>query len=131
MMGPTRQDTFVALVVDDEPRIRDYVRTILEAAHFQILEAADGIQALEVLRDNVPDVIITDIRMPRMNGHKLAECIRTAYPGMPLIFVSGEPSGGRLHDPRNRVVFVEKPFSPDVLLGAVRRVLRPTARACG
>ena len=66
----------VALVVDDEPKIRDLARRYLEADGFQVLEAADGEAALTVLAETEPDIVVTDIMMPVLNGLELLRQIR-------------------------------------------------------
>src|SRR5438067_12413373 len=60
------------LVVDDRPTSREYLLMLLTHFGHRVLEASDGIEALEVARAGRPDVIITDIRMPRMDGLELA-----------------------------------------------------------
>jgi CheY-like chemotaxis protein len=59
------------LVVDDEPDVRRYLAAILEDAGFNVLEAADGEEALEIIRSQKPDFISLDLIMPRKSGHKL------------------------------------------------------------
>jgi CheY-like chemotaxis protein len=59
------------LVVDDEPNVREYLRTVLEDAQFNVVTAADGQEALEVIRREKPDFISLDLIMPRKSGHKL------------------------------------------------------------
>ena len=66
----------MALVVDDEPKIRDLARRYLEADGFQVLEAADGEAALAVLAETEPDIVVTDIMMPVLNGLELLRQIR-------------------------------------------------------
>src|SRR5215469_5117946 len=78
------------LVVDDDVRLRSYIRTLLGSANAQVLEAGDGLEALQlfrVWRDKLA-LVITDIRMPRMSGKDLALLIRLQSE-IPLIFVSG------------------------------------------
>jgi CheY-like chemotaxis protein len=59
------------LVVDDEPNVREYLRTVLEDAEFNVVTAADGEEALEVIHRDRPDFISLDLIMPRKSGHKL------------------------------------------------------------
>jgi len=113
----------LVLVVDDDSRIRSYIKTILQSADVQVLEAGDGLEALEVFhvwRGRI-DLVITDIRMPRMTGTDLAVSLRSNCPAIPLIFVSGEPAPADLNDPKTGFFFIEKPFSPKALLDAARR----------
>ena len=82
----------LVLVVDDDSRIRLYIRTILQSVGVQVLEAGDGLEALEVFHASKSrvDLVITDIRMPRMSGTDLASSLRSDAPAIPLILVSGE-----------------------------------------
>jgi two-component system cell cycle sensor histidine kinase/response regulator CckA len=122
----------LALVVDDDPRTRVYIRSVLKRAGVQVVEAADGIEALEVFhasRSKI-DLVITDIRMPRMSGTDLAIRLRSDCPAIPLIFVSGEPAPADICHPRNRACFLEKPFAPKDLLDAARQFLDSIPVAC-
>jgi len=128
MIGSTECDLsgHLALVVEDDPRIRLYIKTILQSANVQVLEACDGLAALEVFhvwRGRI-DLVITDIRMPRMTGKDLAISLKSDSPAIPLIFVSGEPATVDMNDPIKGWFFVEKPFSPQVLLDATGRCFR-------
>lgn len=58
------QRDMTILVVDDEPRIRDYVRMNLELERYRVLEASNGIEALEQLREHLPDLVVLDVMMP-------------------------------------------------------------------
>ena len=121
----------LVLVVDDDSRIRSYIRAILQNAGMQVLEAGDGVEALEIfhqLKKRI-DLVITDIRMPRMSGTDLASSLRSDAPAIPLILVSGDGAPADMVDPRNGVLFIEKPFGPKVLLEAASQFLDSSARA--
>ena len=83
------------LVVDDEPDIRRIVRMTLEKAGYDVQEAADGKKAIEVLTTGenrlMLDVIITDIRMPAINGLEAIAYFRKEYPRVPIIVLTGFP----------------------------------------
>jgi CheY-like chemotaxis protein len=115
----------LVLVVDDDSRIRSYIKAILQHNGVQVLEAGDGVEALEVFRacHTRIDLVITDIRMPRMTGTDLAISLRSDCPAIPLIFISGEPAPIAMVDPIKGVFFIGKPFAPKVLLEAARRFL--------
>ena len=68
-MASARDKT--VLVVDDEPNVRKYLQTILEDAEFKVLTAADGEEALAIIREQRPDFISLDLIMPRKSGHKV------------------------------------------------------------
>ena len=78
------------LVVDDEQAMRALTRRMLEGEGYQVHEAADGMQALAALAGGWPvDVIVTDIRMPRMDGRELAGRLVAQSSRIPIVFMSG------------------------------------------
>jgi CheY-like chemotaxis protein len=108
----------VSIVVDDEPSVRRYVRKILEREHFQTLEAEDGSQALEMVRelDGGVDLIVSDVQMPNGDGLSLARAVKESFPDVPVILVSGNSK------PDVSFEFLKKPFLPSTLIGVVRRL---------
>jgi CheY-like chemotaxis protein len=72
------------LIVDDEPHVIRIMRLALENTGYQVDEAANGLQALDYLQDNSPDVVITDIDMPRMDGRELCMEIERTIPDRPF-----------------------------------------------
>jgi len=77
-----------ALLVDDEPRARGILSRLLNAAGFVTQEAEDGIDGLAKLRETLPDVIISDLNMPRMSGVEFISVVRR-LPHIPVIVISG------------------------------------------
>lgn len=116
------------LVVDDTPSIRFLIRTNLELAGFEVTEASDGQDCLDVLAglETLPDVITMDMVMPRMDGVTAIARVRAnpRYAGIGLVMVSTQSQ----HIDMNRAAaagvdeYVVKPFDPDVLVETVRRV---------
>jgi CheY-like chemotaxis protein len=78
------------LLVDDEPSIRFVLSAVLEQAGYIVDVAEDGFAALRVLQQKMPDLLITDLRMPNMNGFELLSVVRTRFTGLPAIAISGE-----------------------------------------
>src|SRR5262245_9755693 len=78
------------LVAEDDPEARELLKLLLGGGDYQLLEAADGVEALDVLRAEQPDLLITDIVMPRMDGYELVRKLRQdeRIAGMPVIFCS-------------------------------------------
>jgi CheY-like chemotaxis protein len=115
----------LVLIVDDDSGIRGYIKTILQSTDVQVVEAGDGLEALELFRDCAGriDLVITDIRMPRMTGTDLAVSLRSDFPPIPLIFVSGEAAPVDMIDSAKEVLFIEKPIAPKALLDAARQFL--------
>jgi two-component system cell cycle sensor histidine kinase/response regulator CckA len=118
------------LLVDDEWSVRVYVANVLQGDGFDVLEAADGVDALALLLQmrGAVDVLVTDVQMPRMTGIDLVEKVKTEFPSIPVVYISGDHLTKELHNPSHCVVFVQKPFRPRAILDAVRSVI-PIAEA--
>jgi CheY-like chemotaxis protein len=76
-------------VVDDEPTVRTVVGDILTAAGHEVVEAADGIEAIERLRAERFDLVLTDLAMPRVSGWQVARVAKQLVPGIPVFLVTG------------------------------------------
>jgi CheY-like chemotaxis protein len=113
----------VVLVVDDEPMMRWFMTTALRD-HFRVLVAADGREALATVREVGDEIaaLVTDIRMPHLDGLELAARLRAMDEPPPLLFISGFMGGGELPGP-----FLAKPFRPEALLTAVQRLIAAEA----
>lgn len=77
------------LLVDDDLATREVLQMHLEEAGFEARQAEDGIDGLAKLRDELPDVIISDIQMPRMSGIEFVTVVRLRFPSIPVIILSG------------------------------------------
>ncbi len=124
------------LLADDELTVRAYVGTVLRRAGFQLLEALDGEDALRQLKHSEEPVylLVTDIRMPRMDGIALARSVSAEYPSMPIIFISGysfDFEEERTRHPLQCCFFLTKPFKREELLEAVEKCLRSPKKAAG
>ena len=78
------------LVVDDEPSTRESTGIILESEGYEVLTAADGLDGLQALSKSLPDLIISDLNMPRMSGFEFLAIVRKRFPHIATIAVSGE-----------------------------------------
>jgi len=113
------------LTVDDSPSIRMLLRYALKGQGYAVAEAEDGVAALEWLAANArPDVMITDINMPRMDGFDLVEAVRAQaqHEGMPILVLSTESSDEKMARAREAGAdgWIVKPFDPAQLVSAVR-----------
>ena len=113
----------IALVVDDEAAIRLYITAVLKQNGFETIEAADGLEAVDLLRNAATrvDLLIADVQMPNMNGIALARAVRTEYPKIRVVLVSGYCSPDEASD--LDVEFIPKPFTPATLLSAIGCVM--------
>lgn len=78
------------LLVDDEPNIRFVLSAILEQSGYAVDAAEDGFAALRQIQKSTPDLVITDLRMPNMNGFELLSVLRSRFPELATIVISGE-----------------------------------------
>ena len=77
------------LVIDDGDSVRDVIRIFLEHAGYEVCgEAADGVQAIEQAKKLKPDLIVLDLKMPRMNGAEAASILSTTVPGVPIVLLT-------------------------------------------
>jgi two-component system cell cycle sensor histidine kinase/response regulator CckA len=116
------------LVVEDEDTVRELTCRILKRYGYTIFEAENGNAALELLDRRPPDsinLLITDIVMPRMSGRELAERFLEFFPAGKVLFMSGylRDTVVRHGNDKDRVAFLQKPFSPHALNRKVREVL--------
>ena len=114
------------LVVDDEPGVRQVAARILAEAGFDIIEASDGLQALEIVRERAAtlDLVVSDIVMPRLGGIELLEQLSLTYPELPVVLLSGfgpvHPGAGGRAIP---CTVLSKPLIAARLIEEVRRCL--------
>ncbi|HEV2581912.1 MAG TPA: response regulator transcription factor [Ktedonobacteraceae bacterium] len=122
---PFDQRDMTILVVDDEARLRDVVSMNLEMEHYAVLEAANGLEALEQLRDGLPDLVVLDVQMPEMDGFETLRHIRevSTVPVIMLTVLQTEQDKIRGLD-LGADDYLAKPFSPRELLSRIRALLR-------
>jgi len=116
---------FRVMVIDDEPPIRKLLRMGLTAHGYQILEAATGNTALQLLNDN-PDLIILDLGLPDINGHDLLRTIRGRNERVPIVVLSsrGDEAGKVQALDLGADDYMTKPFGMDELLARMRSAQR-------
>jgi two-component system, cell cycle sensor histidine kinase and response regulator CckA len=114
--------TATILLVDDEEMLRHVMTRALEAYGFKVLAVSDGVAAWELLQANGQPItaIVTDVRMPRMDGQELAERVATLPNAPPVLFISGYPRGSIPYDHP----FLSKPFQADQLVDSIAAVLK-------
>lgn len=115
------------LVVEDSKEVREFIVRVLKELGYNIYDASDGVEALEVLRSvgKVINLVLTDVMMPNMRGDRLAERIKESYPEIKVLFMSGYADniitkGGIL---KNGINYLQKPLTAMILAQTVRRVL--------
>ena len=113
------------MLVDDDPTLRNLLRLTLPSDSFDVTEAADGAEALQLLDERPPDLMVLDWNMPGRSGEEVLAELRRSDAGVPVIVLTGE------RDEQPRVVarrlgadaFLTKPFSPLRLLAAIERLI--------
>ncbi|MEW6079715.1 MAG: response regulator [Thermodesulfobacteriota bacterium] len=122
-----RNSNQIILVVDDSATIRNIVERGLKSAGFKVMIAENGRRAMEILADHIPDLILSDIDMPEMNGFEFCETVHAdqRFSGIPFIVMSAKNDRGHM----NRMLqhgaasYVTKPFNIDSLVLQIEEVL--------
>ncbi len=120
------------LLVEDEDMLRGLIRELLEIKGFAVLEASQGMEALELMRaaENPVDLVLTDVVMPHMSGSELVERLREDHPALRVIFMSGYTGANNtaIHKSLELpgVAFLQKPFRLNALISAVEDLLQRT-----
>ena len=116
------------LVVDDEPRMIRFIRMNLELEGYQVIEASNGVEALDQVRKHLPDLVIMDVMMPKMDGFETLRLLReiSTVPVVLLTVKSDEEDRIRGLE-LGADDYVTKPFSPRELVSRVNAVLRRAA----
>jgi len=119
--------TTTILLVEDEPEVRNVICRVLGKHGFTVLQAADGLDALQLLsRQTAPiDLLISDVVMPNMNGIELRKRLLESRPDLKVIFLSGYPEGMLQRETLStgNTFLIEKPFTPSQLADKVKSVL--------
>lgn len=125
MSGASRR---TVLAVDDSASMRQMVRYTLEGAGYRVVQAADGMEALDFARSSGVDLVLTDVNMPRMDGITLVRALRAmlAYKYTPMLVLTTE--SGQETRQRGKQAgatgWIVKPFDPELLLKTIARVLQ-------
>lgn len=114
------------LTVDDSRTMRDMLKQVLTEAGYKVLQAVDGLDGLDVLRNAAPNAIITDINMPRLDGFGFIERVRAERRlfGVPILVLTTEFSAEKKGRARSAGAtgWIVKPFDAFKLVDVVRRV---------
>lgn len=114
------------LIVDDDPHIRELVCTMLKNDGFSTCEAKDGLDALEKIPEDVPDLAIIDLMMPNMNGYELCKNLRQDYENLPILMLTAKselPSKVKGFE-LGADDYLTKPFEGEELILRVKALLR-------
>ena len=114
------------LVVDDEEMLRRGIVKILQLEGYSVFEAGDGDEGLRAAFDKNPDLIISDVHMPNMNGFMMVEELQKNKKSakIPVIMMTGVAQKAGAWSSDMTLEYLEKPFSLDILVQAVKRILK-------
>ncbi|MFH1777959.1 MAG: response regulator [Candidatus Omnitrophota bacterium] len=120
------------LIVDDDPDIRDVLKIVLEGEGYEVVEAADGVEALEKVHMHTPDLVVLDYKMPKMDGHEVCKILKRdiLLVHLPIIMLTGK---GETQDKVRGIDagaddYIVKPFEPTELVARIKMILRRTER---
>lgn len=121
-MGPP----CLALVVEDDPQARKYIRITLKEAAFHVLETDNGEEAMEILHHRFPRVVLLDIGLPGIDGFEVCSRMRAQREDMGILILTGRGDDAAKVSALNLGAddYLVKPFSPEVLVARVNAVLR-------
>jgi twitching motility two-component system response regulator PilG len=118
----------VILVVDDSPTIRKLISVKLEKSGYEVMQANDGIEALAIINQIIPDLILLDVTMPNLDGYQVCQMIRSneSTKHVPVIIISGKD--GFFDKVRGQMAgstgYITKPFGPETLMNTIKTYLR-------
>jgi chemosensory pili system protein ChpA (sensor histidine kinase/response regulator) len=122
----------VIMVVDDSVTVRKVTGRFLEREGFRVISAKDGVEALQLLQDHIPDVMLLDIEMPRMDGFEVAKNVRTSsrLREIPIIMITSRT--GEKHRERAFELgvnkYMGKPYQEDLLLANIKELIKKPVR---
>ena len=116
------------LAVDDSMSIRQMIKVVLGPAGHTVIEAEDGADGIAKAKSSAPNLVITDLNMPVMNGLEMIKNLRTmpALTGVPILFLSTESDEGIKQQAKaaGATGWITKPFKPEQLLAVVSKLTR-------
>ncbi|MGG6295937.1 response regulator transcription factor [Leptolyngbya sp. AN02str] len=116
------------LVVEDSVTQREMITDLLKGSGLDVAVASDGVEALEQIQDKIPDLVVLDIVMPRMNGYEVCRQIKSnpVTQNIPVVMCSskGEEFDRYWGMKQGADAYIAKPFQPTELVGTVKQLLR-------
>ena len=120
------------LVIDDDSDTRAMLEQTLKPAGYEVISAADGREGVELHRASPADLVITDLYMPNQDGVKTIRELRSYFPELAIVAMSGNADTGTFLSVTRKlgtVGILQKPFLPDELLAVVEKALRGESQA--
>jgi CheY-like chemotaxis protein len=120
-LTPTPPSAPTILIVEDSDVVRTLTGRMLVDEGYPVVTAIDGVEAIEVLERCSIGAVLTDLKMPRMDGRELAAQVAARWPGVRMLFMTGHPDAELTRDLPGPLLM--KPFAPEALAAAVRAVV--------
>ncbi|NJO39812.1 MAG: response regulator [Cyanobacteria bacterium CRU_2_1] len=115
------------LIIDDSKAVRMQIKEMLPKGNFEVLEAGDGVEGLDLMQQESPNLVLLDFFMPRMNGWEVVQQIQThpTLSGIPIVLMSGrrEEVEQKIPDLMNYFEFIGKPFEQPLLVKAIKSAM--------
>jgi excisionase family DNA binding protein len=115
----------LVLVVDDDPRLREFMRVNLEMEGYSVREAASADEALEAIDDQAPELVLLDVVMPGVDGWQMLQRMQERHGSIPVIMFSGQVEANSASEAEERGArgFVGKPFDPQQLIERAKQLV--------
>ena len=115
----------LVLVVDDDPRLREFMRVNLEMEGYTVREASSAEEALGSIEDQAPELVLLDVVMPGVDGWEMLQRMQERYGSIPVIMFSGQVDANSAGDAEQRGArgFVGKPFDPQQLIERAKQLV--------
>ena len=121
-MSENKQIKKRVLIVDDEPKVLTFVNMKLKLCGYDVITAASGREALDLVRSDNPDIMVLDIVMPEMDGFEVLKNLRS-FTKMPVIVFSARSTNSDQVFKLGANDFIAKPFDPDDLVRRIKRLM--------
>jgi two-component system cell cycle response regulator len=120
-----RGERIRVLLAEDDRALRRYLEVVLERAGYEVISAADGIEAMKVAVSTPIDIVITDSMMPNLNGHEFCRFLRSSQKlsHLPIILLSALERKEANHNVEQADVFLSKPVSSESLIESIEKLL--------
>ncbi len=111
------------LIADDEKGVRYVIKCTLEKEGHEVLEADNGYEAINIIREELPDLVILDLQMPELNGQEVAKKIREdkKTSDIPIFISTGQEDSKSKFNGLNIQYFIPKPYDVDILLEKIKK----------
>jgi excisionase family DNA binding protein len=114
----------IVLVVDDDPKLREFVRVNLEMEGYSVREAAGAEEALQVIEDQAPELVLLDVVMPGVDGWQMLQRMQERHGSIPVIMFSGKADAAAADaEARGAQGFIGKPFDPQQLIERAKQLV--------